>query len=331
MTFSFAKSLSRAIRSQKKVARILEAVLQPPARKRRRSASPRLVTTVGFGTNPGRLVMKSFLPANLPKKPALVVVLHGCGQTPESLDAASGFSRLATDRGFVILYPEQTRSNNSQLCFNWFRPSAVARDRGELLSIKQMIEHASQRHKINANRVFIVGLSAGGAMTAVLLATYPDLFAGAAIVGGMPVGAVRDAMSALRAMKSGAAAPTDGWGRRITTISPKPRLWPPITIWHGTADRVVNPANADASIDQWLGAMSIDRRLGDVQTKAWGHLHSWKAANGSAVSFYSIEGMAHGLPIKSRGGTQRLKDPFVLATNVSAPVELMRLWGLPRR
>jgi len=331
MTFSFAKSLSTAIRSQKKVARILEAVLQPPARKRRRSVSPRLVTTVGFGTNPGRLVMKSFLPANLPKKPALVVVLHGCGQTPESLDAASGFSRLARDRGFVILYPEQTRSNNSQLCFNWFRPSAIARDRGELLSIKQMIEYASSRHKINANRVFIVGLSAGGAMTAVLLATYPNLFARAAIVGGMPVGAVRDAMSALRAMKSGAAAPTEGWGRRITTISPKPRLWPPITIWHGTADRVVNPANADTSIDQWLGAMNIDRRSGDVQTKTWGHLHSWKAANGSAVSFYSIAGMAHGLPIKSRGGAQRIKDPFVLATNISAPLELMRLWGLPRR
>src|SRR6185312_12587651 len=117
----------------------------------------------------------------LANKPALVVVLHGCRQTPESMDAASGFSKLAKDRGFILLYPEQTHSNNPQKCFNWFRPSEVARDRGELLSIKQMVEHAVKRHRADRARVYVVGLSAGGAMTGALIANYPDMFAGAAI------------------------------------------------------------------------------------------------------------------------------------------------------
>ena len=276
--------------------------------------------------------MKSFVPTTLPKNPPLVVVLHGRGQTPESLDAATGFSRLARARGFVLLYPEQVKSNNSQRCFNWFRPSAVARDRGELLSVKQMIEHASKLTSVDRNRVFIVGLSAGGAMTAVLAAAYPDLFAGAAIVAGMPVGAVRDAMSALRAMKSGVPTPAEGWGSRINEISPGRRSWPPISIWQGTADRVVNPTNADASIDQWLEAMSIDRNSGRVQKKTWGELHSWQAGQGSLVSFYRIAGMGHGLPVKTRGGVAPSpRDPFVRPTGVSAPLELMRSWGLSRR
>lgn len=332
MKFGLSRSLSRAIRSQKKVAKLVVAALRPAISRRPRRSPPRLATTVGFGSNPGRLVMKSFLPAKLPKSPALVVVLHGCGQTPESLDAAAGFSRLARTRGFVVLYPEQVNSNNPQACFNWFRPSAVARDRGELLSIKKMIEHACTLHSVDRKRVYIVGLSAGGAVAAVLAATYPELFAGAAIVAGMPVGAVRDAMSALRAMKSGAPVPADGWGSRIKEISPVRSAWPSISIWQGIADRIVNPTNADAIVDQWLEAMSIDRNSRQVQKKSWGELHSWQAGRSTAVSFYRIAGMAHGLPVKNRGGgVSNRKDPFVLSADVSAPLELMRSWGLSRQ
>jgi polyhydroxybutyrate depolymerase len=275
--------------------------------------------------------MKSFVPAKLPKNPALVLVLHGCNQTPESLDAASGFSRLAKERGFVLLFPEQTKSNNAQGCFHWFRPSAVARDRGEVLSIKQMIEQACNRHRIDRKRIYIVGLSAGGAMTAALVANYPSLFAGAAIVAGMPFGGVRDAMSALRAMKSGALTPSAGWGSRVVEVSPGRQAWPPISIWHGTADRVVNPTNADASIDQWLEARGLDRNSGLVEKKAWGELRSWRTAGQAQVASYSITDMGHGLPVKVRSGASRSKDPFVLAAEISAPVELMRSWGLSRR
>ncbi len=102
-------------------------------------------------------------------------------------DKGSGWSRMAREKGFVLLYPEQTKQNNQNLCFNWFRPSSVARDRGELMSIRQMIEHAARRHNIPHSRIFLQGLSAGGAMAGALLATYPDLFAAGQIVGGCPM------------------------------------------------------------------------------------------------------------------------------------------------
>ncbi|AGS25628.1 extracellular catalytic domain type 1 short-chain-length polyhydroxyalkanoate depolymerase [Rhizobium etli] len=338
MKFGFGKSLARALKSQKKFSRLLEKAFKTPRSKAKRarpqrSAKPVLVETTAFGSNPGRLIMKTFVPAaRLPKRPALVVVLHGCRQTPESLDSASGFSRLAKERGFVLLYPEQRSANNSQRCFNWFRPSAVARDRGELLSIRQMIERACETHRIDRSRIFVAGLSAGGAMSAALVANYPALFAGAAIIAGMPVGAARDAMSALRAMKSGATPPSGGWGRPVREISAEVRAWPPITIWQGMDDRTVNPANALACIAQWLEVQGIDESSGRAEEKPWGRLHSWRAADGLKLTLYSVSEIGHGLPIKMRDATRSIRsgDPFVIAAEISAPAELLRLWGLKR-
>jgi polyhydroxybutyrate depolymerase len=332
LKLGFARSLSRLLKTQRKARLFLEKAWSPVRHKPSKQTRPTLQTIPAFGSNPGRLVMKSFVPTNLPRNPSLVVVLHGCRQTPESLNAASGFSKLAKDRGFVLLYPEQTHLNNPQKCFNWFRPSEVARDRGELLSIKQMVDHALKRHRGDRARVYIVGLSAGGAMTGALVANYPDTFAGAAIIAGMPVGAARDAMSALRAMNSGAPAPSGGWGERISEISPGRRLWPSVCVFQGTADRTVNPANALACADQWVEACGIDRGIGRVERKSWGELHSWSSGGGHRVSLYSVNGMGHGLPVKeSSSARSKLKDPFVLGADISAPVELMRLWDLPRR
>ncbi|SCB61587.1 esterase, PHB depolymerase family [Rhizobium aethiopicum] len=339
MKFGFSKSLARVLKSQKKFSRLIEKALKAPRSKAKRTrptprvAKPVLVETTAFGSNPGRLIMKTFVPAaRLPKRPALVVVLHGCRQTPESLDSASGFSKLAKERGFVLLYPEQRSLNNSQRCFNWFRPSAVARDRGEVLSIKQMIEHACETHRIDRSRIFVTGLSAGGAMTAALVANYPSLFAGAAIIAGMPYGSARDAMSALRAMKSGATQPPDGWGRAVTEISSEIKQWPPISIWQGMDDRTVNPANALACVAQWLEVQGIADRSGRAEEKPWGRLQSWRAADGLKLAFYSVRNMGHGLPIKTRDATKatRSGDPYVIAAEISAPAELLRLWGLKK-
>ncbi|WP_349294054.1 PHB depolymerase family esterase [Rhizobium sp. AN80A] len=167
------RSLSKLLRAPGKIGKPLEVKVRPRARKAARTAISTFATTSKFDSNPGGLLMKSFAPAGLLPKSPLVVVLHGCRQTPESFDAASGFTRLARARGFVVLFPEQTTRNNPQRCFNWFRPSAVAHDRGELMSIKQMIEHACQKHRIDRSRIFIVGLSAGGAMAAPSSPTTP--------------------------------------------------------------------------------------------------------------------------------------------------------------
>ena len=116
---------------------------------------------------------------------ALVVVLHGCGQTAAGYDFGTGWSTLAKRYGFALLMPEQQGSNNANTCFNWFNQGDVARGRGEAASIRQMIARMVADQKIDLHRIYITGLSAGGAMTSAMLAVYPEVFAGGAIVAGL--------------------------------------------------------------------------------------------------------------------------------------------------
>src|SRR3954463_16767186 len=141
-----------------------------------------LVETAEFGSHPGSLRMFSFVPPNPEPAPALVVVLHGCGQTAAAYDFGAGWSTLAKRYGFALLMPEQQSANNANTCFNWFNPGDVARGRGEAASIRQMVARMVADHKIDPRRIYITGLSAGGAMTSVMLATYPEVFAGGAII-----------------------------------------------------------------------------------------------------------------------------------------------------
>jgi poly(hydroxyalkanoate) depolymerase family esterase len=339
MTLRFPKSFSRLLKTQKKFRRLVESsLLRLPEKigpkQKRRSLVPRPILTdvTGFGSNPGRLGMKLFVPGRLPTKPALVVILHGCRQTPESLDIASGFSKLAAQRGFLLLYPQQRETNNAQRCFNWFRPSAVARDRGEVMSIRQMIDHACRRHRVDRSRVYVAGLSAGGALTATLLALYPKLFSGAAIFAGMPYGAARDAISGMRAMKSGIVRSPAEWGNFVRAISPAQKMWPHVSIWQGTHDRVVHPANAEASASQWLDVIGIEAASGRSVKKPWGTLVRWDGKSQRQVSLYLLHGFGHGLPVRSskRKKGSRPSDPHVLDAGISGPNELMRIWGLKR-
>src|SRR5262249_26346657 len=133
----------------------------------------RLEEIDGFGSNPGNLRMFRYVPPRLMANPALVVVLHGCTQTAAGYDLGAGWSTLADRYGFVLLFPEQQQSNNPNRCFNWFQTGDIQRGEGEALSIRQMVERMVSDTGIDRSRVFITGLSAGGAMTSVMLACYP--------------------------------------------------------------------------------------------------------------------------------------------------------------
>ncbi len=146
----------------------------------------RLVEVRDFGSNPGQLRMLTYVPDHLPASAPLVVILHGCTQTAVSFDKGTGWSTLADRYGFALLLPEQHWSNNPLRCFNWFRPEDTRRDGGEALSIKQMIDRMVRDHGLDRAQVYVTGLSSGGAMTSVMLATYPDVFAGGAVVAGVP-------------------------------------------------------------------------------------------------------------------------------------------------
>src|SRR5579864_8760872 len=175
------------------------------------SQSP-LIEITGFGSNPGDLRMLSFVPAKLQHAPALVVVLHGCVQTAAGYDLGAGWSTLAERYGFALLMPEQQRANNPQGCFNWFNPEDVTRDRGEAHSIRQMIARMVGDHGIDKHRIFVTGLSAGGAMTSVMLATYPDVFAAGAVIAGLPYGVASNVREAMNGMLRSPSRSADGLG-----------------------------------------------------------------------------------------------------------------------
>src|SRR5207248_10109719 len=132
-------------------------------------------------SNPGALRMWTYVPKPLQSSPPLVVVLHGCTQSAASYVNGAGWASLADEHGFVLLAPEQQQVNNHKSCFTWFQPGDIARGKGEALSIRQMIDRAVHDHNLDPSRIFVTGLSAGGAMTSVMLATYPEIFAGGAI------------------------------------------------------------------------------------------------------------------------------------------------------
>lgn len=144
-----------------------------------------LTQVTGFGTNPGALTMYKYVPSGLPANAPLVVALHGCAQSASNYDAETGWILLADRWKFALLLPEQTSGNNSSRCFNWFESGDIARGSGEALSVKQMVDRMKTDHFSDPARVYVTGLSAGGAFTAVMLAAYPDVFAGGAIVAGV--------------------------------------------------------------------------------------------------------------------------------------------------
>lgn len=336
MTLKFPFSLGRTLKAQKKLRGLVEKVarqswpLVKPAKAKKKPAQPQFVERISFGSNPGRLKMKIHVPPRLARNSPLVVVLHGCLQTPESFDAGSGFSALADRRRFALLYPQQSRSNNANLCFNWFRPSAVARDRGELMSIKQMIDSAISDHHLDGSRVYIAGLSAGGAMACALAATYPETLAGVAIFAGLPFGAARDAVSALSLMQKGVEKSAQSWGDLVRLASPGPTLWPPLSIWQGSNDRTVHPANAEAMLSQWLDVTGLGRSAEVARKMPWGTVTRWRAGGRDRISYYRLDSFGHGIPIGEggRAGVKARRDQFMLPAGVSAPRELMKLWGL---
>ncbi len=283
-----------------------------------------------FGSNPGALRAKVHIPEQVADNPALVVVLHGCTQTAAGYDRGSGWSQLADEHGFVLLFPEQQRSNNPNLCFNWFSPADNARDRGEALSIRQMIEAMVESHGIDASRIFVTGLSAGGAMTSILLATYPEVFAGGAIIAGLPYGAASNVQQALEAMRGTDRYDGDALGDRVRRAAGHSGPWPSIAIWHGTADKTVGENNADEILAQWLSVHG----LGDTPTafdRVDGYPHRfWTDANGQiVVEDYRITGMGHGTPLATTGaGACGTVMPHMLEAGISSTRKMAARWNL---
>jgi poly(hydroxyalkanoate) depolymerase family esterase len=247
------------------------------------STPTRLQEGRDFGSNPGNLRMFTYVPDPLPNSAALVVVLHGCTQTAVGYDHGAGWSTLADRYAFALLFPEQQPSNNLGRCFNWFQPEDSARDHGEALSIRQMIERMAADHDIDRSRIFVTGLSAGGAMACALLAAYPEVFAAGGVIAGLPAGAAANLQEALDAMFKGRSRSGKAWGDLVRAASPHPGPWPRISVWHGDADGTVKPSNATEIVRQWADLHGIAGRPA-LESKGPGFTrHVWRDRAGREV------------------------------------------------
>jgi poly(hydroxyalkanoate) depolymerase family esterase len=293
--------------------------------------STRLRENFGFGSNPGNLRMFVYRPPSLAENPALVVVLHGCTQTAAGYDLGAGWSTLADRYGFVLLFPEQQRSNNPNGCFNWFQPAHSQRERGELLSIRQMIEKSIVDHGIDRRRVFVTGLSAGGAMTSNMLACYPEVFAAGAIVAGLPYGAATSVQQAFETMFQSPSRPAPEWGDLVRKASPHRGPWPRISVWHGNADKTVIPPNAREIIKQWTNlhglpmSPSAKTRVDGFPREVW-----INEFGDELIESYTIANMSHGTPLAvgEAEGACGAPGPFLLSVGISSSYHIAKFFGI---
>jgi poly(hydroxyalkanoate) depolymerase family esterase len=275
-----------------------------------------------FAPNPGNLRMFRYLPRGLKAGAPLVVVLHGCGQTAGGYDLGAGWCELADELGFAVLAPEQKAVNNPNTCFNWFNPEDITRGQGEAASIAAMIQTVIETHRLDAGRVFITGLSAGGAMASVMLANYPERFAGGAIIAGLPFGAAVNVRDALESMRAAPLKTPQQWGDAVRAASDYRGPWPRISIWHGELDSIVNINNAQAGVAQWADLHDLSL-IAAKQERVDGALRlRWD----SRLEVYTLAGLGHGTPIDSADLGQA--GPFILEAGISSTRRIAEFWGL---
>ncbi|XDF34651.1 PHB depolymerase family esterase [Paracidovorax avenae] len=190
------------------------------------------------------LAYRLYLPPEVPGDGAprpMVVMLHGCTQHAEDFAAGTRMNALARELGVVVLYPEQTQRANAQKCWNWFKPQHQQRGRGEPAVIAALARSIATAHRVDPQRVYVAGLSAGGAMADVVGHCYPDVFAAVGVHSGLPYGCAADVASALSAMRSGPGpAPGATAGARSTAL--------PTIVFHGDADSTVHVRNAESLV-----------------------------------------------------------------------------------
>jgi poly(hydroxyalkanoate) depolymerase family esterase len=292
--------------------------------------SSRLHEITNFGSNPGNLRMHVFVPDGIEPSPPLVIALHGCTQTADAYDHGAGWSDLADRLGFILVFPEQQAANNPKNCFSWFLPGDTARDSGEAQSIREMIAKAVDKYSVDRSRIFVTGLSAGGAMASVMLATYPEIFAGGAIIAGLPYGAASTVQEALEAMFNERAPSSRALGDHIRAASKHRGPWPKISVWHGTADTVVRPSNADHIVRQWLEVQKLPERPSEEEQIGRHTRRIWRDARGDTqLEVYSIGGMAHGVPLATMGADScGVAGPFFLEAGLCSTSRIARFWGL---
>ncbi|MCX4881142.1 PHB depolymerase family esterase [Streptomyces sp. NBC_00847] len=306
---------------------LIAAVLTPG-----RAEAASLQEVTGFGSNPGALRMFRYVPDGLPDGRPVVVALHGCTQDAAGYGAGSGWIQLADRWGFSVVLPQQTSANNASSCFDWFQSGDIERGQGEAASVARMVDRRLADVGGDTSRVYVTGLSAGGGMTAVMMADYPEKFAAGGIVAGLPYGCAQAAGSPYVCMYVGATQTAKQWGDRVRAARPGyGGPWPTLTVFQGSADYTVKPVNMTDLMKQWTDVHGADQTA-DVSDTVSGYPRQvFKDASGNpVVETYSITGMGHGQPVDPGSGTEQCgaAGAYLLDVNLCAAYRLGLAWGL---
>ncbi|TFZ04494.1 alpha/beta hydrolase family esterase [Ramlibacter rhizophilus] len=261
--------------------------IAPPAPE---STDPRF-TAGRYANNSGHRDYKLFVPPQAGTRPLpLVVMLHGCTQNPDDFAAGTAMNELAQQEGFYVLYPAQSRKSNPQGCWNWFKHTHQARGRGEPALLAEMTRQVMGQHTVDPNRVYVAGLSAGGAMAAILGETYPDLFAAIGVHSGLPAKVASDLPSALAAMRSG---PADARASALGRV--------PAIVFHGDADTTVHPSNGEHIVRASAGAT---QEVSQARAPG-GRDYTRSVRRGENGAVLAEHWLVHGAPHAWSGGSGR--------------------------
>ncbi len=262
-----------------------------------------LVQIRPFGTNPGNLKLMFYDPGNITEKAPLVVILHGCTQMAKSCAEQSGWNKLAKLHQFYVLYPEQIIINNPENCFNWYRTADQSRDKGEPASIMQMITHLKKNKNIDSSRIYVIGLSAGGAMSSIMMAAFPEVFDKGGVMAGGPYKSAESVMKAGTSMVGMVSKSPEDWGDLVRKENPNYKgKYPELIVFHGGIDPVVSTNNSNQLIKQWTNIHNSDyeedehferfRNDEDIECTIYKNNQQEEI-----VRYYRIRGIGHALPI----------------------------------
>ena len=247
----------------------------------------------------------------------LVVMLHGCTQSPEDFARGTAMNSLAEELGFLVAYPRQTQAANQQKCWNWFRPSDQQRDRGEPALIAGLTRDIISAEHVDSARVYVAGLSAGGASAAIMAEAYPDLFAAVGIHSGLACGAAHDLPSALAAMKRGGSS-SSGARRSV-----------PVITFHGDSDRTVGEVNARKIVQRATEAIeasvTVERETGTAGGRRYTRSLSRDETGRVMIEQWTIAGAGHAWSGGDPGGS------YADAAGPNASREMLRFFLGHRR